>query len=129
MGLPHGCRSRQIFGGAKEFCRISLNLPEKCLGRLLCEYFLLKTVCGKTSKKMALHVMLGTIFFKSKHVGHHLCLYFQRLCPAFQGFCEGEGFKGFNRFCPNLWDFARIFTKKKLSGVRLRLLNPCPRLP
>jgi len=65
--LRHRCRSRQIFGGAKDFCSNSHKLPRK----------------------------LGASFFKSKDVGRHFCSYFhgvcerfQRYCPDFEEFCQ-----------------------------------------
>ena len=85
------------------FARISSNLPEKILGHFLCEYFLMKTVCGmKKSFHVILHT-LGANFFKSKHVGRHFCPHFQRVCPDIQGFCQG-----FHRFCPDFRRFCRF---------------------
>jgi len=65
---------------------------KKFLGHL-CEYFLITTVFGMTSKKTGLHVILQTLAFcfKSKYVGRHFCPHFQGVCP---GFCEG--FHGFS---------------------------------
>ena len=70
----------------------------------------MKTVFWDDLKK-GLHVilhMLGTIFFKSKHIGCHFC-------PYFLGFCEG--FKFFTDFAQISMNFAWIFTKSKLLGV------------
>jgi len=69
----------------------------------LYEYFLMKIIFRMTSKKN-LHLILGAIFFKSKHVGHDFCSYFQGVCPDFPGFCED-----FTNFAQISTDFARIF--------------------
>ena len=73
--------------------------PKDFLGHFLCEYFLMKTV-------------LGAIFLKSKDVGYQFCSWFQGVCP------------GFDRFCEVFTDFARIFTKSKLLGVRFHPMYP-----
>jgi len=55
----HWCRSRQIFRGAKDFSRISPNLPEKVFVQLLPTNFLqqrsIRSVFGLTSRT-GLHV-------------------------------------------------------------------------
>jgi len=65
--LRHRCRSRQIFGDAKDFCSNSHKLPRKLCASIL----------------------------KSKDVGRHfahtfteVCEGFQRFCPDFEGFCQ-----------------------------------------
>jgi len=73
------CKSRQMYGGAKDFAQISPNLPEKNL---------------KNPK--SLHMILGTIFLKSKHIKRHFCLYFQRFCEGFHKICPD-----FHGFCPD----------------------------
>jgi len=91
INLCHRCSSRQIFGGAKDFCRISPNLPKKFLGHILCEIFLMRLFVGWPPKK-ALHVTsgarLGAIFFKLKHGGCHICPDLYNFFPDFQRFCR-----------------------------------------
>ena len=101
--IDHRCRSRQIFGGAKDLCPIFLKLPRKNFGPLLCEYFLMKTVFGMKKVFMWFCTRWGPIFFKSTHVGRHFCPYFQRVCPDFQGYCQG-----FHIFCPDFRGFCRF---------------------
>jgi len=70
---------------------------------------------------------LGTVSFKSNHVGPHFCPYFQGIYPDFQGFCQG-----FHRFCPDFYrfcpDFQEFFSDfhqiKTVGGV---LAPPPPR--
>ena len=61
----HRCRSRQIFGGAKDSCTNSHKSAQK----------------------------LGTISFKSKDVARHFCSNFQGVCEGFQRCCPD--IKGF----------------------------------
>ena len=61
--LHHRCRSRQIFGGAKDFCP---NSPPK--------------------KKL---LSFWAPFFQIKACGCYFCSCFQRVCSDFQGVCEG----------------------------------------
>jgi len=94
----------------KIFFRISPNLPEKCLGHFLCEYFLMKTVFGITSKKGSCNSPhVGRHFFKIKsdYVEHHFCHLFREFAQIFR-------------------DFDRIFTKSKLLGMRLHPPFPPP---
>jgi len=95
-------RSRQIFGGAKEFCPNSPNLPE------------IKSNIIDLQKKLFRSIR-APCFFKSKHVGRHFSSKFQRVC------------EGSQRFCPDFMGFARIFTKSKFLVMRLhpRLLHQC----
>jgi len=66
--LQHRCRSMQILGSAKDFVRISPNLPE-VFGQLFVRIFsptqFMKTYFGMTSETKGLHVTLqalGAIF-------------------------------------------------------------------
>jgi len=71
------------------FARIFPNLPEKILGHFLCEYFLMKTVFRMTSnKRKGLHVILGAISFKSKHVGRHFACIFRDFAQIFRDFAK-----------------------------------------
>jgi len=76
-----------------------------------------KTLRKSDLQEKALHVILGAISFKLKHVVHDFCLYFQRACSHFQGFCEC-----LQSFAQISTHFAWIFTKSKLLGLRL---HPC----
>jgi len=98
----HRCRSRQSFGGAKEFCPNSPTLARKILDL----------------QKKAVHVNSGAIVFKSKHIGRHFC-------PDFQGVLEDSQI-----FCSDLSGVCPVFTKSKLLGCGctpnlLHLLHQC----
>ena len=119
----HRYRSRQIFGGAKVFARISPNLPEKFLGHFLREHFL----------KQA--------FFWDDILNNVFMLFCQHWAPFFSNQTRLEAifsqifrdfakvFTNFAQISMNLTrifrDYARIFTKSKLLGVRLHRLHPC----
>jgi len=86
-----------------------------------CEGFLpeFSQTCPKKTpkndlKRKVLHVILGAIFFTSKHIGRHFCSYFQ-------GFCEG-----FQRFCPDFQGFCPDFHQIKTFGGALTLPLPTP---
>ena len=89
----HRCKSRQMIGGAKEFCLDSPKLAQKILDL----------------QKNALHVNLGAIIFKSKHVGRHFCSDFWEVLEGSQRFCPDfrRIFPVFMGFCP---DFDQIKT-------------------
>jgi len=63
----HKCRSRTIFGGAKDCAQISRNLPEKRLKRW--------------PQKWLHFFPFWAYFFKSKHFRHHFCPIFPQTCP------------------------------------------------
>jgi len=134
--LVYRCRSssKQIFGGAKHFCPNFSKLAPKIFRSLVVQIFSQDRFWDDLQKRDSIlwFWVLGIIFFKWKHIGHHFCLYFQGLClPDFQGF--SEGFKGFHRFCPDFCrfclgftNFAQIFTKWKLLGCAC---TPCSLSP
>ena len=101
----HRCRSKQIFRGAKEFCLGSHKLSRKALQKSVLQ-----------NKKMLFISIRDAI---SCQFGRH---YFQiKACWApfllrFSG--------SFGRLTEIFTDFARIFTKSKLLGVRLYPLHP-----
>ena len=106
VGCTHrSCRSRQIFGDAKDFCP---NLHK--LGRkdFLCDSWL-QIFSHKDHEDLLRcdlrkHVFLrfsanvGCYFLKSNNVGRHFCPDSQGFCPDFQGFCPD-----FQGFCPDFW--------------------------
>jgi len=112
----HRCRSRQIFGGAKDFCPNFLKLARKII--FLC----MKTAFRMTSKKKRLRVILGAIFSNESTLGaisfksHTLGAIFARNCREFA--------KVFTDFARIFRDFNRVSTKSKLLGVRLHHLHP-----
>jgi len=77
------CRSKQIFGGAKDFCPNFPKLAQKVAGRLLPTNFLpqrsWRPFLGVTSKKNVF-ICFSANVFKSHNVGHHFF-------PNSQGFC------------------------------------------
>jgi len=104
--LIHSCRSRQIFGGAKDFCPNLLKLARKNFGPL---FVLMKTVFRMSAKRKS-SCDFRRHFFKPKHIGRLFCSYFQDVCPDLRIFTD---------FAHSSTDFAMIFTKSKLLGVRL----------
>ena len=108
-------RSRQNFGGAKNFCPNFPKLARKIFGPLFVRIF-------------SHEDRIGRHFFKSKHVGRHIfqnkicrglflnqktlgafLRVFSKSLPRFSGILR--------RFSHNLPRFRRIFTKSKLLGV------------
>jgi len=109
--IGHRSNSRQMFGGAKDFCPNFLKRARKNFGPHLCEYFLVMTVFGI---KKGFHVILHTFvtnFFKPKHVGRHFCHIFREFAQIFRGFPRlsqiSADFSDFQEFCP---DFHHIKT-------------------
>jgi len=68
----HRCKSRQILGGAKDFCPNSPKLAQKKTSNK-----------SDLQKKKKLFMSIRGHFFKSKHVGRHFC-------SDFHGVCEGS---------------------------------------
>ena len=118
--VDHRCRSRQIFGGAKEVCPHFTRSARKKFGTLFMQFS-----CD-----------FGCHFFKSKHIGCHFYQIKANWAPFLLVFLwsvprYSEIFEGFHKFCPDFhWfcpdfkGFCRIFTKSKPLGVRLHLLHP-----
>jgi len=87
----HRCRSRQIFGGRKDFARISPNLPEKFFCAIFASKFsptkIMKTSfwCNLQKKVfMYFYANLGRHFMKSNNVERYFYPDFQGFCPDFQ---------------------------------------------
>ena len=85
------CRSRQLFGGAKDFCP---NFP-KLAWKVFCETFTYKVAPIKIVKTffwwdfqikvfMCLFANVGRHFVKSNNVGCHICPDFQEFCSDFR---------------------------------------------
>jgi len=69
MKADIGVGAGKFWGLRRIFVWISTNLPDKFFCYYLCEYFFMKTVFQMASKIKGVHVILGAIFFKSKHLG------------------------------------------------------------
>ena len=109
--IGHRIRSRQIFGGAKDFCLNFLKLARKSFGPLFVRIFPMKTVFGI---KKSFHVNLHTLranFFKPKHVGRHFCRIFRKFAQILWGFAKvfidfaqiSADFADFKEFCPDFY--------------------------
>jgi len=103
----HTCRSRQIFGHAKDFCPKSSNLPEKFCVTFANKFSPIKNpflVWPPKKGFMCFFANVGHHFLKSNNVGCHFC-------PDCQGFCPD-------------------FNKSKYLGCAFplhpHLLHPCP---
>ena len=99
----HRCRSRQSYGGAKEFFPNSPTLARKILDLQKKLFMSIRAPCDL--QKKAVHVNSGAIVFKSKHVGRHFC-------PDFQGVLEDSQI-----FCPDLVDFVRFSPNQNFWGA------------
>jgi len=99
------CRSRQIFGGAKDFCPNFPKLPRKNFGLLFVQLFSHADLFGDhpQTRSSCNSANVERHCLKSNHVGHNFACIFKEFAQI---------------FC----DFARIFTKSNLLGVRL---HPC----
>jgi len=86
----HRCRSKQNFGGAKDFCPNCPNFPKK-----LCDLPTNFLSQGSWTEGLfrwalwkSLHLFLckrwAPIFLKSNNIGRHLCPDFQLFCPDFR---------------------------------------------
>jgi len=86
--------------GAKDFARISPNLPDKFSGRLLCDCFLphrsLKTFFGMTSKKRLYVILptLGAIFARIFKEFAQIFKDFARIFIDFARFLINQNFWG-----------------------------------
>ena len=91
----HRCRSKQILGGAKDFCLNFPKLARKVVVRLLPKNFisqrLLRPFLVRPPKKGLnfFFANVGRHFLKSNNVGRHFFPEFQGFCPNFLGFCPG----------------------------------------
>ena len=115
----HTCRSRQIFGGAKDFAKISRNLSEK------------NSKENDLKKMTAFHSILGAYFsnqstsstifaqispnLPEKGLKKHDLQNIRNVCTLISGanFCKINAHKrfceGFHTFCPNLHRFFPDF--------------------
>ena len=84
--LGHKCRSRQIFGRAKDFCLKSPKLAKKVLCDFCQQIFSHKQqflVWPPKKGFMCFSANVGHHFLKSNNVGRHFCSDFQRFWPDF----------------------------------------------
>ena len=96
------CRSKQIFGGAKDFCPNFAKLVQKVVVQLL-----------PTGFWCDLHKMVFTCF--SANVGRHFCLDFQGFCQNFQRFFQrGCAFFELLKYTVN--DFCNAYTYASYSS-------------
>jgi len=109
--LAHRCTSKQIFGGAKDFCPNFPKLPKK-LSCNICRPF---SWCDlqKWSALVFLQT-LGAIFRSQTTLGAIFAQIFSDFVRIFRDFVQ------------IFRDFARIFDKSKILGVRLHPLHTVP---
>jgi len=124
MRLFDRCSSRQIFGGAKDFCPNFSKFARKTFEATLCEnIFSSRPSFGTTSRKRFHMILqtLGAIFFKSNHVGRHFSPEFQRFCKGFHRLRPD-----FHVLCPDFWGFFPGFHQFKAFGGAVAPLPPAP---
>jgi len=92
----HRCRSRQLFGGAKEFCPNSHKLARK-----------------SSSGKFGRH------FFKSKHVRRHFCSNFQGVVKVLSSFAR------ILWDFASIFTESKLFLGVRLHPLHPRLLRQC----
>jgi len=115
------------FGGAKDFVRISLNLPEtfscnsvRIFPRTQIFWDDLQNTFFMWFYTLSVNFCtLGDIFSKWTNVGCHFCLHFQVACPDFQVFCEY-----FQRCWTDFQGFWLLWVR--LHPLHLRLIHHCP---
>jgi len=112
----HRRRSKRIFEGAKDFARISLNLPEK--------------FCALFAHKFSPTKIIKIFFWCDLQKRSFLpTLVADFLCQTSLGAIFAQIFRDFTRifrsFAQIFRDFAQIFDKSELLGVRLHPLHPC----
>jgi len=136
----HRCRSRQLFGGAKDFCPNFPKLARKILQRKWppkndCISF---HVCHIFSSQSTSSTIFAQISPKFAQISPNLpeknliktwpqktSLHFYLECYSVKSKHKKRFCKGIHTYCPNFpTDFARIFTKSKILGVRLHPLPP-----
>ena len=106
--MSHRCRSRQIFGCAKDFGRIFPNLPEKKLQN-----------SDLQNKNSSFH--FERQFFQITACWASFFPYLQEFCSYFQRVREG-----FQRFCPHFTELCRECNQIKTFGDALSPPPPTP---
>jgi len=113
--LSHRCRSRQIFGGVKQFCpKKTKKWPPKKRLHMILDAIFIKShqapflIYFQGPPKERFHMILGAIFSNQSTSS----AIFARIFRDFA--------KVFIHLAQNSTDFARIFIKWKLFGVRLK---------
>jgi len=110
------------------FARMSPNLPEKNLGHLLCEFFLIEDrFCDDLQRSLCdlgLWHRAGAVFSNQSRLGAIFASIFREFAFIYKDFVKV--FTDFPQISidivPILRDLAQIFTRSKLLGVRL---HPC----
>ena len=126
--IGHRSRSRQIFGGAKDFCPDFLKLARKNFGPLFVRIFSHE---DRFWNKKGFHVIqhtLGGAIFLNQSTLDAIFAVFSECLPRFSGVLPrfSQSLPRFPRILQIFRNFARIFTTLKLSGVRLQFRLPTP---
>jgi len=80
--LIHRCRSKQKFGGAKDFCQNFSKLARKVVQRLPTSF-----LPQRSWRPFLVWPPKKVFICFSTNVGRHFCPDFQGFCSDFQGFC------------------------------------------
>jgi len=142
----HRCRIRHIFGGAKDFTKISRNSPEKNCKKITAKkwlhfipfrahFFQIKALQAPFLPKFPPNLPKFPLTCPRKNWRNMTSKKKRNICTFISGaifvktikrFCEG-----FHTFCPNLHrfflgfkGFSRIFIKSKFLGVGFHLVHP-----
>ena len=105
----HRWRSRQIFGGAKDFCPNFPKLVRKTFGPLFVQMFSHEDCCWDDLKKKS-----------SCNFWRHFYPYFHWVCDGFHSLCLDV-----RRFSPDFQGFCPNFHHIKILGMHVHL----PALP
>ena len=123
----HMCRSKQIFGGAKDFCPNFPELSRKAFGQFFVRIFppttqIMKTFLWDHLQKEAfmwLTTRWAPIFQNQTTWAPIFSHIFRQFAQMFCFFA-----RIFTEFCGIFRDFARIFGKSKFLGERLNPVHP-----
>jgi len=119
----HRCRSRQIFGGAKDFFLNFPKLARNIFGPLLVRSFIQEDLqLGWPPKKEKVFMWFCKRWAPFPSNQTHVVRHF---CPDFQVFTDLQSLSQILPIVTRILQrFCRIFTKSKLLGVRLHPLHP-----
>ena len=138
MHAIHRCRSRQIFGGAKNFCpnlrKFARTKSKKNTTAVFSSQGTSSTIFAQILPKLVAFLLTCPKTSKLKHDCQKKCLHLHFVClfckfnahtPILQ--CVYTYFAQISsHFAQILRGFARIFTKSNLLEVRLQPLHPRP---
>jgi len=115
--IGHRRRSRQIFGGAKDFFPNFLKFARKNFGPLFVRIFLMKTVFGIKKVFMWFCTRWGPIFSSQSTLDAIFAVFSESL-PRFSGVLPrfSQILPRFLRILPIFRNFARIFTTSNFLG-------------